>query len=63
MFGLVGFSREEVSTFFEILKQLMERYKFSGDRIYNCDETGISTVQKLQKVVAERGRKQVERVT
>jgi hypothetical protein len=44
MASVASFSREEVSRFFELLKQLMEQYKFSVYRIYNRSETGINMV-------------------
>ncbi|KAJ4426133.1 hypothetical protein ANN_26942 [Periplaneta americana] len=60
---VTGFSKESVNRFFDLLKQLMDKHKFSADKIFNCDETGISTVQKPRKIIAERGRKQVRRIT
>ncbi len=35
----------------------------SGDRIFNLDETGVTTVQKVPKVVATEGLKQVGQIT
>lgn len=60
---VTGFSKEAVNRFFDLLKQVMDKYKFSADKIFNCDETGISTVQKPRKIIAEKGRKQVGRIT
>ncbi|KAJ4425599.1 hypothetical protein ANN_27795 [Periplaneta americana] len=60
---VTGFSKESINRFFDLLKQLMDKHKFSADKIFNCDETGISTVQKPRKIIAERGRKQVGRIT
>ena len=38
----------------------MDKYKFPPQRIFNCDETGITTVQgKPSKVLAKTGRRQV----
>ena len=38
----------------------MDKYKFSPQRIFNCDKTGITTVQgKPSKVLAKTGRRQV----
>ena len=37
----------------------MNRYKFQVEDIWNVDETGISTVQKTQRVIAAKGTKQV----
>ena len=32
-------------------------------QVYNCDETGVSVVHKLSKVVAELGRRNVYAIT
>ncbi|KAJ8915989.1 hypothetical protein NQ315_016666 [Exocentrus adspersus] len=40
--------------------ELIDKYKFSPSRIYNCDETGISTVpNKPSKILSLKGKKQV----
>lgn len=41
----------------------MTRYGFGPEDVWNVDETGITTVQKSNKVVARRGWKQVGRMT
>lgn len=48
--------------FFENLKTVYERHRFGPESIYNIDETGLSTVQRTQKVIALRGTKQVGQV-
>ncbi|XP_018566588.1 uncharacterized protein LOC108907404 [Anoplophora glabripennis] len=57
-----GFNKDQVSTFFSLLKAASEQYNFSAERIYNFDETGISTVPKPTKILAKRGQKQVGRI-
>jgi len=42
-----GFNKPVVMKFFKLLGELMDRYKFTPDRIYKCDETGISSVPKI----------------
>lgn len=37
----------------------MDKYQFRPNNIYNVDETGCTTVQKVAKVVATKGIKQV----
>ncbi|XP_031333074.1 uncharacterized protein LOC116176797 isoform X1 [Photinus pyralis] len=55
-----AFNRPNVTKFFELLGELMDRYKFSASHIYNCDETGISTVpNKPGKIISLKGKKQV----
>ena len=57
----IAFNKTNVGYFFEKLKILYERCEsFSnGSRVYNLDETSTSTVQKPQKVVAQKGVKQL----
>ena len=56
----IGFNRTVVKQFFDLLSDLYDRYKFSPDRIYNVDETGIRTVpSKQSKVLSMRGKRQV----
>jgi hypothetical protein len=42
---------------------LLEKYNFSATEIINADETGITTVQKPSKVLAQKGAKQVGFIT
>lgn len=59
-----GFNKPVVSTFFNLLGELLDTYKFQASQIYNCDETGISSVHKCKlKVLASKGRKQVVSLT
>lgn len=37
----------------------MDKYKFPPSRIYNLDETGVTTVLKPRKIIAKKGIKQV----
>lgn len=57
------FNRDNVSTFFSLLANVMDRYKFECSDIWNTDETGITTVQCPDRVIAKRGAKQVGSVT
>lgn len=41
------------------LEKVLDKYKFEGNDIWNMDETGISTVQEPDHVVAMRGDRQV----
>lgn len=56
----MGFNRTAVNKFFECLTSVYDRYNFPQTRIFNCDETGVTTVAKSQsKIISKRGRKQV----
>lgn len=55
-----AFNKPNVATFFKLLGELMDKYKFTASRIFNCDETGISTVpNKPSKILSLKGKKQV----
>ena len=58
-----SFNRENVKNFFDKLTEVMDRYKFTPNDIWNVDETGVSTLQKPNKVVALKGVKQVGLIT
>ncbi|XP_003737382.1 uncharacterized protein LOC100904063 [Galendromus occidentalis] len=58
-----SFNKTNVSRFFDLLAELYGRHKFGPGDIWNMDETGITTVQRPDKVVARRGIKQVGKVT
>lgn len=60
---ITGFSKHRVSEFFRNLKEILDKCNFPPNRIFNCDETGITCVQKPGKILAEKGRKQVGRLT
>jgi hypothetical protein len=56
---IAGFTKNNVNIFFNNLATVLEKYKFTPDRIVNTDETGISTVMQAPKVICEKGKKQV----
>jgi len=57
---MTNFNRTNVNLFFDNLAEVLSRGTGYGPQsIYNVDETGIVTVQKPSKIVAEKGVKQV----
>lgn len=59
-----GFNKQAVEQFFNFLGNVYDEHKLSPDRIYNCDETGVSVVPKTKsKIIARKGRKQVGSIT
>ena len=59
-----GFNKPAVRKFFALLTEIVDKYKLDGTRIYNCDESGMKTVQqKHSKVIAVKGKKQVGSMT
>ena len=47
-----GLNKEAVTKYLNNLENLLNEHKFEPHQIYNCDETGITTVHKPAKVVA-----------
>ena len=54
-----AFNKEAVALFFNLYENLHDKYHFKAERIFNLDETGITTVQKPGKILAAKGKKQV----
>lgn len=54
-----SFNKTNVAEFHENLERALNMHKFSAERIFNLDETGLSTVVQSPRVVAETGAKQV----
>lgn len=55
-----GFNRHEVGRFYENLESLIDKHDIDASRLYNMDETGISTTtNKPPKVLSIKGKKQV----
>ncbi|KYN06058.1 PREDICTED: uncharacterized protein LOC108783334 [Cyphomyrmex costatus] len=58
-----GFNQHAVSQFYDNLEFILNSHAFGPMDIWNCDETGVTTVQKPNRVIARRGFKQVGRIT
>ncbi|XP_063924691.1 uncharacterized protein LOC135138643 [Zophobas morio] len=55
-----AFNKNNIALYFKSLNEVMEKYNFPPENIYNIDESGLSVVQKRpQKILATKGRKQV----
>lgn len=60
----MGFNRVAVNQFFDLLVDVIDKYKLTAEQIWNCDETGVSIVPKTRsKIIAQKGRKQVGALT
>ena len=51
-----GLNKEAVKRYFDNLEILLIEHHFETHQIYNCDETGITTVHKPAKVIAPTGK-------
>ncbi|KAJ8957115.1 hypothetical protein NQ318_007330 [Aromia moschata] len=58
-----SFNADNVGQFYNNLEEVLRRYKFEGHQVWNVDETGLTTIQKRSKILAEKGKKQIGRVT
>lgn len=56
-----NFNKPVVASFFKNYASVMERFKFEPQDIYNVDETGLTTVHKPVKVIAQKGKKKTWR--
>ena len=55
-----AFNQGAVNAFFDLLETVQDAKRFIPDRIYNVDETGVTTVpNRPSKIIASRGKKQV----
>ena len=59
----MGFNKPQVSRFFDLLKESLNFDKFTPDKIFNIDKTGMSTVEKMSRVIAQKGLKQVGKIS
>lgn len=60
----LGFNKENVQTFFDILDAEYDEHKYPAERVYNVDETGLTIVQsKVAAVVARKGKRQIAALT
>lgn len=58
-----SFNKHNVDLFFTNLREVIEKYGFNPNHIYNCDETAVTTVHRPPKIMAPCGQKQVGKVT
>ena len=52
----MAFNRANVKLFFDTYAEVLARHNFQASRIFNLDESGLSTVMKPSRVVCEKGR-------
>ncbi|XP_050302775.1 uncharacterized protein LOC126740691 [Anthonomus grandis grandis] len=58
-----GFNKPQVEKNFNLLEHTVAEHNITFYRIYNVDESALSTVQRPQKIMATKGRKQVGAIT
>jgi hypothetical protein len=58
-----GFCKENVVEFFTVLDKIVHENNLDAGRIFNMDQTVVSTVQKPQKVLARKGKHEARAMT
>lgn len=59
-----GFNKPAVLKFYDLLGTLISKHQLDGSRIYNCDESGMKTMQQQQaRILAKSGMRQVGALT
>jgi hypothetical protein len=58
-----SFNKDNVKLFFDNYTRLLGKYKFQPADIWNMGESGVTTVQTPNRVIARKGAKQVSAMT
>ena len=56
------FNKTAVNDFLQNLENIYRKHNFTADRIFNYDESGISTVLSTSKIFADKSQKQVGQI-
>ncbi|KAJ4449820.1 hypothetical protein ANN_01226 [Periplaneta americana] len=60
----LGFNKENVDKFFQMLEAEYDKFHYTPDRIYNVDETGVTVMQnKVVDVISRKGKRQIASMT
>ena len=58
-----GFNKNQINAFCNLLTKTVEENNIYANHIYNMDESGISVVQKMTKILAKKGKRQIGSIT
>ena len=58
-----GFNKTQVNAFYDLLEETITQNNISPDRIFNMDESGLSVVQKVSKILGKKGKHQMGAIT
>lgn len=58
-----GLNKEAVALFFDNLETLLNKHNFQPHQVFNCDESGITTVHRPMKVISSKGKHCVSSAT
>jgi len=59
----VGFNKPQVDAFYNNLRVLIEQHNLTAHRVWNVDESGLTTVHTPRNIIAKKGAKQVGKMT
>jgi len=60
---MAAFNRHNLDQFYGNVCRVLVELKLEPHQVWNCDETGVTTVQVPERVTARRGDRQVAAVT
>ncbi|XP_072384505.1 uncharacterized protein [Diabrotica undecimpunctata] len=60
---MTSFNKVTVETFQNKLEEVLRRHSFGSSAIFNLDETGVTTVQRVPKIIGRKGQHQIGQVT
>ena len=58
-----GFNKTQVTRFFNIIEEIIDQHNITPNNIWNMDESGLTVVQKVSKILAKKGKHQVGAIT
>ena len=58
-----AFNRHNIQQFYANIERVLKDRELEAHQLWNCDETGITTVQVPERIIAEKGERQVAAVT
>ena len=58
-----SFNKNQVKQFFSILEKISEENDIGPNKILNMDESGLIVVQKVSKIVGQKGKHQIGSIT
>ena len=58
-----SFNKNNINSFSENLKLVLNRHNFQPLEIWNMDEIGVTTVRKPDRIIGRRGTKQIGAIT
>jgi len=59
----IGFNAPSKQAFFRLYGEELQKNSFTPDKVFNIDESGLTVVHKPGKVLAQKGEKQVGKIT